>query len=77
MDHDSLGKLVIILGLSITGIGLLIWIVGKWGLPFGSLPGDISVDRPGFSFRFPIATSIILSLALTILLNAIFWFFRK
>jgi hypothetical protein len=42
-------------------------------LRLGRLPGDIAVERPGFSFFFPITTCIAISLALSL----IFWFLRK
>jgi hypothetical protein len=77
MDFGSLGKWLIIVGLGLAGLGLLFWLAGKWGLPLGTLPGDIHVDRPGFSFRFPVVTCIILSLLITILINVIIGLFRK
>jgi uncharacterized protein HemY len=42
-------------------------------LPFGRLPGDISIVREGFSFHFPLMTSIVISVVITILL----WIFRR
>lgn len=59
-------------------IGVLIVIVGlAWPwisrLPFGRLPGDIAVDRPGFKFFMPITTMIIISIVLSLLA----WLFRK
>jgi Protein of unknown function (DUF2905) len=76
MDFSALGKWIILLGLGLIAVGLLVWLAGKIGIPFGSLPGDIRVERPGFSFRFPLATSIIISIVITLLLNALLWFFR-
>ena len=55
--------------LLIAALGLLIMV----GVPFGRLPGDIYVRRGNFSFYFPLATSIILSIILTLLLA----FFRR
>ena len=63
------GKLLVVIGLGIAGLGLLIMI----GVPFGRLPGDIYIRRGHFSFYFPLATSIILSIILTLLLA----FFRR
>jgi hypothetical protein len=63
------GKLLVFLGLGIAGLGLLIML----GLPIGRLPGDIYVKRDGFSFYFPLTTSIILSIVLTLVLA----FFRR
>lgn len=77
MEGMNLGKWLIYAGLGLLIMGLLIWCGSKWGISFGKLPGDIHVQKEKFSFHFPIATSIILSIALTILLNLIFWLFRK
>jgi hypothetical protein len=59
-----MGKLLVIIGLVIAGIGLLIMA----GIPFGRLPGDIVVRRGSGTFYFPLATSILLSIILTLLL---------
>ncbi len=64
-----MGKLLIVLGLVIAGIGMLI----SLGVPLGRLPGDLSYRRGNFSFHFPIVTSIVVSIILTIL----FSFFRR
>ncbi len=68
-----MGKILIVAGLLIALAGVIVLLAGRttW---FGRLPGDIRIDRPGFSFRFPIATSILLSILLTIILNL---FLRK
>jgi hypothetical protein len=77
VDLSAFGKWIIVIGLIVAGFGLIVWLAGKSGLPFGSLPGDISVERPGFSFRFPLMTSIVLSIVITIVLNFLLWFFRR
>jgi hypothetical protein len=56
--------LFVLLGLAIAGVGLLMLL----GFPIGRLPGDFYVRRHGVSFYFPLATSILLSLVLTIIL---------
>ena len=48
MDLSTFGKWIVVIGLIVAGVGLVVWLAGKSGLPFGSLPGDISVERPGF-----------------------------
>lgn len=77
MDLSALGKWIVIFGLSTAAIGGLLWLAGKSGLPSGGLPGDIRVERPGFSFSFPVVTCIVISIVLTILANVLLWFFRK
>ena len=59
------GKILVLIGLGIAGIGLLMML----GIPFGRLPGDILVRRGNFSFYFPLATSIVLSILLTLLFS--------
>ena len=59
-----MGKTLVLVGLAIAGLGLLIML----GVPIGRLPGDIVVRRGSFSFYFPLATSIILSILLTLIL---------
>jgi DUF2905 family protein len=60
-----MGKLLVLIGLAVAGIGVLVML----GLPIGRLPGDITVKRDNFSFYFPITTSIILSVVLTLILT--------
>ena len=66
-----MNRWLIIAGLVLIGIGLL-W---PWlsRLPFGRLPGDIAVQRDGFSFYFPLMTSLVISVLLSLLL----WLFSK
>ncbi|HMK60125.1 MAG TPA: DUF2905 domain-containing protein [Dissulfurispiraceae bacterium] len=70
MEH--FGKLLIIVGIVIVAIGLLLTISGR--LPWvGRLPGDIVIQKKNITFYFPIATSILFSLILTL----IFWFMGR
>jgi Protein of unknown function (DUF2905) len=57
-----MGKLLVLIGLGITALGLLVML----GIPFGRFPGDIYVRRGNFSFYFPLATSLIVSILLTV-----------
>ena len=59
-----MGKLLVIVGVIIAAVGLLVMI----GLPIGRLPGDISFRRGNTTVYFPLATSIIASILLTLLL---------
>jgi hypothetical protein len=71
MDLTALGKWIAILGLVLLVGGGLLWLLGKAGLPLGHLPGDIRIEREGFSCYAPIATMLLLSLLLTILVNVV------
>jgi len=72
MPLGALGKTLIIFGVILVGIGLLLTLGDK--IPWiGKLPGDIIIKRERFTFYFPITTSIIISLILTLL----FSLFRK
>ena len=68
----GLGKTLIYLGLLLVVIGLILSLAGK--LPWlGHLPGDISIERERFSFYFPLATCIIIS----VILSLVLYFFRR
>ena len=60
-----MGKLLVILGVVLTGIGLLVMM----GVPIGRLPGDFTIKRGNATFYFPLATSILASILLTLLLS--------
>ncbi|HEX9096417.1 MAG TPA: DUF2905 domain-containing protein [Candidatus Dormibacteraeota bacterium] len=70
---SDVGKLLIIVGGFVVVVGLFLALGLR--IPYlGKLPGDISVDRGNVHFYFPIVTCLLLSLVLTLLLNA---FFRR
>ncbi|GAB4269092.1 MULTISPECIES: DUF2905 domain-containing protein [Deferrisoma] len=63
----DLAKMLILMGLLLACLGVLLLLVGK--VPWiGRLPGDIVVERPGFRFYFPLGTSILLSVVLSLVL---------
>lgn len=66
------GKILLVGGLVLAGVGLLLLLSGKIGW-IGKLPGDITVRRENFTFYFPLATCLLISIVLSLL----FWFFRK
>lgn len=69
----GIGRFLIILGLFVVGIGLLLTFGAK--IPWiGRLPGDIYIKRDNLIFYFPITTSILVSILLTLLL---YLFFRR
>ena len=69
---SALGKLLILLGVLIIVIGILLVVGGK--IPWiGKLPGDFIIKKDKFTFYFPLTTSILISIILTLVL----WFLRK
>jgi len=75
-DLSSLGKVLLLFAVVLGVVGLLLIIMGN--VPFlGKLPGDLVIRRGGVTFFFPIVTCILLSVVLTVLINLIFWIFRR
>jgi Protein of unknown function (DUF2905) len=66
-----MARFLILLGLAILAIGLLWPLLSRLGL--GRLPGDIVIERDNFTFYFPLATCILVS----VLLSAVFWLFNR
>jgi hypothetical protein len=70
---DGIGRLLILVGVVALAVGVVLLFLPRipW---FGRLPGDLVVQRERFTLYFPLATSIVVSIVLTILLNL---FFRR
>ncbi|MDZ7333009.1 MAG: DUF2905 domain-containing protein [candidate division KSB1 bacterium] len=66
---QPLAKMIIFLGIILIVAGLIIYFFK--GIPFGKLPGDIHIEKKNFSFYFPITTSILLSVIISLLLYII------
>ena len=82
-EWGSLGKVLLVVGLCIALAGLLLLIVDRvpgagsllgW---FGKLPGDISIRRDNISFFFPLATSLLLSILLSLVFFLVSWICRR
>ena len=67
---EAMGKLLMVIGGVMVLIGGLLWLASR--VPFLTrLPGDIRIERPGFTCLIPLASSILISILLTVLLNII------
>ncbi len=87
-ELGGLGRSLIVAGGLLVLIGVVLLLVGKgtgsggplgewfgqWFGWFGKLPGDISIKRDGFSFYFPFATSILISVVLSLL---VYWLSKR
>ena len=67
----DIGRLLLLAGAALIVIGLVVTLLGRLGV--GKLPGDIVIRRENFTFYFPIVTSILLSIVLSLIL----WLFRR
>lgn len=70
-DLSTLARWLIVLGLGLAALGGLIWLLGRSGLPIGRLPGDLRFQTGGLTCIVPLATSLLLSVILTIALNVL------
>lgn len=73
----SLVKWLIFFGCGFIALGLILWGFLKWGLPLGNLPGDIKIEKEQVKFYFPIMTTLIISLVLTVIINVCIWLLKK
>jgi hypothetical protein len=70
MDTTTVGRLLIVVGVAVAIVGGFLALGGR--LPFGRLPGDISVQgQNGGGFFFPVVTCLVLSIVLTVVLNIV------
>jgi hypothetical protein len=64
----DLGRILVGLGLLLVVAGGALWGLSRLGMSWPRLPGDVVVQRPGFTFYFPLGTSIVVSVVLSLLL---------
>lgn len=73
---ESIGRILVGVGIALILSGALIWLLSRAGF-LGRLPGDIRVERDGFTCLIPVVSSIILSLLFTVLLNIVIWLINR
>jgi len=74
---ENIARFLVIGGIILILIGGGVYLAAKFGIPLGRLPGDIRIEGKGGSFYFPLATSILVSVVLTIVLNVNSRFLNK
>lgn len=74
---ESLARTLMLGGILLFLIGGGVYLAAKFGLPLGRLPGDIRIEGANGSFYFPVTTSILVSVVLTIVLNVIVRLFKR
>jgi len=72
---ENIARFLMLAGVGLFLVGGILFLVVKLGLPLGRLPGDIRIEGENGSFYFPLATSLLVSLVLSVLLNLLgkFW----
>ncbi len=70
-------KWLFYIGFGFIALGLLAYLFHKIGIPLGRLPGDIAIKKEKYGIYFPIVTSIVVSIILTVLVNLFLWLSRK
>lgn len=75
MDASQIGRMLVWIGLGLAVLGGLVWGLGRF-LPLGQLPGDFSYEGENTRVYVPLATMIVLSVMLTLLVNIVLRFFR-
>lgn len=76
-DLTNLGRWLVLLGLGLAALGGLVWVFGRTGVPFGRLPGDFRFETGNVSCFLPLASIIVLSLLLTLVLNLVLRLLNK
>lgn len=74
---ETIARYLVIGGILLILIGGGVFLASRMGIPLGRLPGDIRLERGSGLFYFPIVTSCVLSILLTIVLNIIIRFFNR
>lgn len=74
---ENIARFLVIGGIILILIGGGVYLAAKFGIPLGRLPGDIRIEGQNGSFYFPITSSILVSVVLTIVLNVLTRFLRK
>ena len=76
-ELSTLSRWLIIIGLSLAGIGALIALLGRFGIPLGRLPGDFRFQSGNVSIYIPLASAVLLSVLLSVAVNLLLRLLRK
>lgn len=74
---ENIARYLMLGGIILFLVGGGIYLASRFGLPLGRLPGDIRIEGENGSFYFPVTTSILVSILLTVVLNVISRFLQK
>ena len=77
MNLETIGRALMVGGILLFLMGGGLYLSAKFGLPLGRLPGDIRIEGENGVFYFPITSSILVSVVLTIVVNVVLRIFKK
>lgn len=70
-DASNIARIFVYVGLALAGLGLLIGVLARLGIPLFQLPGDIKIQGQAVTCFIPLATMIVLSVVLTVVVNLV------
>ena len=76
-DINALARWILLAGVLLILVGAVLWLLGRFDLPIGRLPGDIRIQRGNFSCFFPLASSLLISLILSVILSLLIRFLNR
>jgi len=71
IELTNLARWIMLAGLGLLFLGGLLWIFARLNIPLGQLPGDFRIQRDNISCFFPLASTLLLSALLTVLINLV------
>jgi hypothetical protein len=74
---ETIARYLMFAGITLFLIGGGMYLAAKFGIPLGRLPGDIRIEGENGSFYFPVTSSILISVLLTVILNLFRWLLKK
>jgi hypothetical protein len=77
MDLVSIARILALFGITLLFVAGMFFLISQLNIPLGDLPGDLVIKRGNFSCIFPLATSLVISVLLTIVINLIISFWNK
>jgi hypothetical protein len=77
MDLVSIARILALFGIILLVVAGIFFLISQLNIPLGNLPGDLVIKRGNFSCIFPLATSLLISVILTLVINLIISFLNK
>jgi len=73
----SIARVLAVFGVILLVTAGIFYLLDRLGIPFGNLPGDLKIQRGNFTCAVPLVSGLIISIALTLILNLILYFINK